>query len=362
MHTLIVGRHFDFSPDDRIDPGEHFVEDISGAQILQLCNGGKMNQLTDKKPFDETKDWNGKRILFMRVGGYGDLIMLTPIFREVKKRWPAAIVHVSTMHCYGQALKNLPFVDALVPYPLSAADGDSYDAWVFFENAIENNPRAHKVQMTELFAEIVGLSDIEDLRPEYRLTDEEKIWALIGFPRSNMRRLCVQVTASAACRVYPQAQLTQVVQTLLKNGWEVFLMGAPGEIGGNEVPGLRNLAGMRLTFRQSCAVINTADCVLAPDSALLHIAGALEVPAVGLYGPFPWELRTKHCPTTFALQGKGDCSPCFHHATKYAPFPEQCPSAKRGICQVLESIDPRTVVAKVEKMARTFKLEAAPTP
>lgn len=358
MHTLSVPCRFDFSPKDFVDVGDYFVEDVNGSQILQLCNGGKMNELRETKPFDETKDWNGKRILFMRVGGYGDLIMLTPVLREVRRRWPTATIHVSTMDCYSQVLKNLPFVDETIGYPVRTEVADSYDAWVFFENAIENNPRAQKVQMSELFAEITGLTGITDFKPEYQPTKEEITWALVGFPRNpGVRRVCVQCTASAKARVYPHAQLSQVLTTLVKNGWEVFLMGAEGEIGAQEVPGLRNLSGMKLTFRQSCAVINSADCVLAPDSALLHVGGALGIPAVGLYAPFPWELRTKHCPTTFALQGRGDCAPCFHHARKNFEFPPHCPSAKRGVCEVLERIDPRTVVAKIEKMAKTFSFD-----
>jgi ADP-heptose:LPS heptosyltransferase len=157
--------------------------------------------------------------------------------------------------------------------------------------------------------------------------------------------------------MYPSAKFTDLAKEMLKKGWEVFILGAVGEVPKTPpIPGLFNLTAENLntSFRRSCAVIATADAFVGNDSALLHVAGALEVPAVGLYGPFPWELRTKYAPKTFSLSGKGPCAPCFHHKNAMIgnEFPDNCPSADRGICQVLESIDVSRIIGKIEAIAK----------
>jgi ADP-heptose:LPS heptosyltransferase len=84
-------------------------------------------------------------------------------------------------------------------------------------------------------------------------------------------------------------------------------------------------------------------------SALVHVAGALGLPAVGLYGPFPWQLRTVHAPSIHGINGTCRCSPCFWH-DREALFPPDGPCATTGRCEALAGIEPRRIVAKLRKM------------
>ncbi len=310
-----------------------------------------------------------------RVGGFGDIILMTPLLRELKRRWPKCVLHFSCMNHYGVVLAGLDYIDACIGYPIPQALLATYDAWIFFENAIERNPRAEKMHMTDLFGEIAGFKGtvrdlsllgkgqpaIVDKKPDYKVSENEMIWVMEQYPRINSkRRVCVQISASGKCRVYPVQKMGEALAMLIKKGWEVMLLGAKGDVVGiKDTPDLRNLAAAGLTFRQSCAVINNSDAFIGSDSALLHIAGALGIPAVGLYGPFPADLRTRYCPTTVALSGKGSCAPCFHHhnPTLGNDFPDNCPSRSRGLCQVLEKIAPDDIVRNVERIAKKFELK-----
>src|SRR5206468_2701848 len=129
----------------------------------------------------------------------------------------------------------------------------------------------------------------------------------------------------------------QVIAEFLKEGWEVFLLGREGEFKTEPKPGLRCITD-GWSFRHRAALIETCDCVLAPDSSLAHVAGALGVPCVALYGPFPWQLRTAYAPTTVALTRKEgySCAPCHHHATPMKAFPDNCPTASKGFCGVMD--------------------------
>lgn len=364
MNVLTLEQRVEISPRDILEPGEYISSDMVSHQLLLMTGGGKMEALTGMRPWSKAPLESGaldeKRILFQRIGGFGDLILLTPVLREVKRRWPTCHVGVSCMSHYSVVLAGLPFVDEILPFPVLKSVADTYDAWVFYENAIEKNPLAEELHMTDLFARIAGIDKIENLLPEYRVKPTEAIWANEAYPRFNgTRRATVQVGTSGRCRRYPL--IGDVCAMLTNLGWEVMLLGVPGEVPelkGKRLPaGLVNLTESGLTFRQSCAVMNTSDCFIGSDSAILHVAGALAIPAVGLYGPFPYKLRTAYAPTTYSFQGVGKCAPCFHHelGTMRNPFPEHCPSKAKGLCEVLASIKPDGVVSKVLQIARTIE-------
>jgi ADP-heptose:LPS heptosyltransferase len=364
VHILTTETRVTLGPKDIIEPASYILDDVTAAHLLVLANGGQMWPLDKVRPFDETKDWNGKRILFMRGGGFGDLTLFTPVPREIKRRWPQCHVAVSTMSHYAPVLQGLPFIDSIEPYPVTLAAANTFDAWVWFENAVERNPRAKVLHMTDLFAEITGLKTgwkESDKRPAYLPTPREIGWAMEQYPRNlAMRRLCIHVGASAHCRKYHPDKLKEVVFNLMGKGWQIFLIGAPGEAETDpKVTMLRNLTAAGLTFRQSCAVVAGSDCLLGGDSAFVHIAGALDVPCVALYGPFPWKLRTAYSPSVTAISGVGSCAPCFHHVNSAIQnhWPEKGPCAKAGYCTVLADIKPDHIAATIERVARKFELK-----
>jgi ADP-heptose:LPS heptosyltransferase len=360
MHILTITETIKPRPNFVIPPGDYLAEDVNAAQLLLLADGGKMTPLHPEvlavqKKFDPAQDWNGKSILVVRTGGFGDLVLMTPVLRELKRRWPTLKINLSCFPDYAPVLENLPFVDALVQYPVPMMEANQYDAWVIMENAIEKNEEAKKTHMTDLFAERFGIDAKEkyDKHPEYRVTEREAIWAQEAYPRKKgIQRLCVQFAAQVENRTYPGQRMQSVVEHFHRKGWEVFVMGKPGELKMEENDTLRNLTAHGTTMRQSCAVLATADCVLGPDSALVHLAGALDVPTVALYGPFPAELRVAYSPSIQVLEGSGHCAPCFHHVRRGQSFPAHGPCFSKKYCTVLDSIPIKKVIDRVTMSAK----------
>ncbi len=371
MHILTIETRVELGQHDILEAGSYVVDDVSGAHLLVLANGGTMRplfepedggperQLPDLGPGAVSSD-RLDSVLFMRAGGFGDLILLTPVLREHKRRFPNCRIGVCTMKHYAVVLQGLDYVDEIVSYPPRIEEYHRFDEHVFFENAIERNPRARELHMTELFAELTGFNpgEVVDLKPDYRVSATEAIWASEELPRHRRLKRCViQPRTSGACRTYPQELLGEVAQGMIKAGYEVFLLGGKGEVvlpPKGMPPELLNLTDPGISFRKSCAVLNTADVFIGNDSALLHIAGALNVPGVGLYGPFPSRLRIRHSPGIVAIDGKGDCAPCFHHANAAIKnhFPASCPSREKGHCEVLATIKPARIVQKALEIAR----------
>lgn len=354
MHTLSLPRRVELGPKDIIEPGEWVLDDTNAAQLLVRANGGTMMPLGNVPGLYRDQDYNGKKILIMRAGGFGDLMLLAPVLREIKRRWPTCTLCVSTMGLYAPVLQGLEYVDEVVSYPVAVSFVEGCAACVFYEKTIEENPRAQEIHMTDVFAEVAGLDSVADKKPDYRLTARERAWASICYPRTpNTPRIGVQYGASAYARTFPPALTQQVLDPLYQKGWEIFFFGRKGEVQlQGQAERLKNLADADLTFRQSVAVLNTCDVVLAPDSAMVHASAALDVPCVALYGPFPWKLRTAYSPSVLALQGNGACSPCFHHAYLNNHFPKHGPCAKEHVCVVLAGIPVARITSKLEQHAR----------
>lgn len=371
MHILKLEGRVHLAPDNIVEPGTYICENLLAAQLLVMGGGGEMEPLKEsRKPLFLAPDADAEllvsraggsadtllpcaSILIGRTGGLGDLILLTPDIREIKRRWPTVRIAVACIRELGAGLENLPFVDEILPYPVSQEKANTYDGWIWLENAVEKGEDSRTLHSVDCVAKFIGL-DLPadcDKRQAYVVSAMERADIKEAYPRiPGVRRLCIQPKASAACRTYNKTG--QVIAEFLKKGWEVFLLGNAGEFKTEPKPGLRTITD-GWTFRHRAALVETADCLLAPDSSLLHVAGALGVPAVGLYGVFPWQLRTLYAPTTRALMRVEGfpCAPCHHHATPAKPFPEKCPTASKGYCGVMDAIPVEQIVKAVEEMA-----------
>jgi ADP-heptose:LPS heptosyltransferase len=78
-------------------------------------------------------------------------------------------------------------------------------------------------------------------------------------------------------------------------------------------PHVRNLVG-RLTLRQTASVLAAAGAVVANDSGLGHIAAAVGVPTVMLFGPTPDLALGRFPPNVMILRPDLACAPCWFSA------------------------------------------------
>lgn len=316
----------------------YVVEDPTLAHLLNVGVAGDIGWV-------ELQNGNGKRVLISRTGGFGDILFCTPLIRALQVR--GLDVSFSCVPAYRDALSG---VDAkFVPYPLTFEQMADYARVIWLEGVVEfaEDPSRHAV---DLIAEAAGEELTQGKHCSYRVSDEDAEWAREKYPKSG-KRVGIQLAASAKSRTYPRDLMMQVIQGLISKGIEVYLFGRPGEIQINTPhPLLKNIAAESESFARSCAVLATCDGVFAPDSALCHVAGALDIPTVAVYGPFPWQARTAYAPSIRALSGNLPCAPCFWHS-RGSEFPPAGPCFKTGRCEALGAIQPERVVRELCKAA-----------
>lgn len=347
MHILTLPTEIDMGTAGVFPAGQILMEDVNAAEMMLMWAGHGIS-MERYKPVNVIRAKGmpeEKTVLIAGTLGFGDAIMLTPVLRALKE--DGFMVFVSCPIHSRAALLNLPYIDGFENWPMKPEALNQYRR-VHFIEGFQHHPMAQTHHMTEVFAAQLGMVLLgEEYKTcDYAPTPEELEWARTTFPRyEGRKRIGIQVQASHRCRTYHGAQLRKVMDLLLKDGWELYMMGRPGEFGCQEIGHIHDASKHAPTFRQSAALLTTCDAFLGPDSGFLHVAGALGVPSVGLFSVFPWQLRTSQYPSVFAIQASGDCAPCFHGRNNLQPhFPPGGPCNVAGHCTVLASIEPERVV------------------
>lgn len=357
-------------------PGTYYADDANTGEALIMNLGRRAQHVPAAAP----PDWAPyagmlppEKILIVSPGGYGDIIMLTAVLHALHVQQPGVEIHVACLNLRRPLLRYLGFNVTLHPYPVPAAVWRSFadrdQPIVSLEGLIEGFPDIHPC---EAFARALNLRALTKPKPIIRLAQPELEEAHHRHPRlEGEKRLGLQVRASANCRSWPSHKLVTFAQVALADGWRVFLFGAPGEFidppqDKNRPPGMPrkivNLTGGKHPpdFRQSCAIMTTCDIIVAPDSALIHAAGALDLPAIALYGPFDYKVRTGIYPTVKNIQGHARCAPCNHHVRGGHEWPMDGPCQHTGACQAMEDIDPARVLKGVNAMLQLIGEQTLP--
>lgn len=338
-----------------LSEGCYIVERQNAGEILASYEGVELDTLHNKQyrvPFSgraAMPPTAGQVILIVRPGGFGDLLFCTPLLAAIKAQYPDNPIWFACIPKFAPALEHNPHVDQIIEYPVRAELWSQCSYHIWLERVLEEDAATQETHAIDIIAQKAGVDLTQGKEMRYFVSDEEREWAAVTYPKRDetLPRVGIQIEASAPCRSYSMQRLMIIASTLVNRGCDVFLFAAPGRIQNCH---WHYTAISDPSFRNACAVLATCDAVLAPDSALCHVAGALSIPTVALYGPFPWQIRTAYARSITALHGEAPCAPCFHHVnTKSGNWPknDQCTGPTTGTCAALDAIDPKRIAAKV---------------
>jgi heptosyltransferase-3 len=271
-------------------------------------------------------------LLVVIVARIGDTLLVTPMLRALKEASPRGTLTVLAHPKRVEVLKHLPFIDrlgtikpksawlrgrlggkrfaiafvfghdsSLVRYGqrLSArvvAFGDGAPATDAARCILVSRPRTpiHAVRERLMLAEAAGIT-ARNLRLTYVVTDAERQWAvhwlakafpaagpvvglqMVSFPTKAHRNWPAQSFGALAERIlarHPAASFVVLGDREARTGAAELSRRAPGKV--------RVVAG-ELSLRESAALIAELDLYVGVDTGPTHIAGALEVPMIGIY-------------------------------------------------------------------------------
>lgn len=226
------------------------------------------------------------KICVRRSGALGDVILLTPVIRELHRRRPDSKIFIATH--YPQVFDNSPWVTACIPS--HSADPYFFDEFIDLDGAYENTPSIHVI---EAYAQKTFSENIESRRLELFRQVSHKATAEYLLRGTNDDPYIVLHIRRHHWpnRNLPQEFWLSVVNGLLKN-WHGHLVQIGDENDGflEGHPRLINLTG-KTSLPVTTEILAGARCFLGVDTATLHMAACTDTPIVSVFTCVRHEFR-----------------------------------------------------------------------
>jgi len=154
---------------------------------------------------------------------------------------------------------------------------------------------------------------------------------------------------------WPERHYAEIAKRHLAQGGQVWLFGSQ-----NDVPACQTIVELAASngdgdsgdttdsnvvllagstsLEEAVALMSQADLALANDSGLMHVAAALNVPTVGLFGSTSPDYTPPLSERSAVIKSDADCSPCFKRDCPYGHYkcleemaPDRVWSALQGL-------------------------------
>lgn len=345
----------------RGQPGRNYI--FGRAQLIRLSQQPDFSRAVLKQSLLEPRLANfvarsgagGSVLVYNGSGGYGDQVMTWPFTLVLHNL--GYQVHVLVDPGNEDCWSNLPWIHSVNTLPMDMNVFALFQHHVMFEvvaNLDEHTPQHHPLD-SMLFK--VGINpqaidkNIKSVAPRFTPTEVESASKIIAGRKVGI----YQLTAAARARSLTPDESVSLLFRLAKEFPDITWFAIYDGIGHSVVfkdilvehpPNVVPFTSHSL--RVLWAMVDQACVSVGPDSMLMHIAGSLSKPAVGLWGPVSPETRVAYYRNHTALFPKSVChmAPCHSYTTS---FPRYCPSHNLPQCAVLSNISFDDVVESVRK-------------
>jgi ADP-heptose:LPS heptosyltransferase/SAM-dependent methyltransferase len=319
-------------------------------------------------------DWKPEKILVIRLGAYGDNLMITSALRGLRNKYPDATIHFIGSQPHNSILVNNPHINGIIIAPQQDIGHiiHDYDEVYDLYQHIEHNPESDWENAYDLAERRLDVVDyVDDHTPVFVPTDNEvqeakNLLTRFGFDPDKKLILIHAESSSMLRRMSIQTAL-KVSHHFIDKGYKILFAGhdhaTPNmeyidcvsckKTVAAELVGQVTTTTINCPFCQSVNTVTKTDknkdilflhqllgdvsprtiftmqkfveLVIAVDSAHSHIAAALDVPSVLLYGPFDPDLRARYYKKARKLFLPTDCGPCNQLSPNCVIYPKGPP-------------------------------------
>ena len=239
------------------------------------------------------------------IGGMGDAISLLPVLNSLRHQHVGLRIEVATTAGPAEVFNLAACVNKVVEYPLAVADWENYDHYLCLELIHETGQTPGR-PLPAIFAKALGIElthqDIELKLPRVAMAAAEpSAVPLVG----------IAVGEGLSLRSYPSSMLRELVNLLVRQGLGCVLLGHADPAWNIPVcpPIITDMRSRTPTVLDLAVWLRAVDVVVSHDSFIMHLAGALGRPAVGLFAPTSRSHATPYA-DTMPLAASAECSPC----------------------------------------------------
>ena len=341
---------------------------ISNQQYSQYINNPEQKSLIYRASLLESrlsnfhatcdeKEKDKPAVLFWTgAGGFGDQILAWPVAHLIHLM--GFKVHVMVDPGHLMCWWGFPWVRMIFQFPIYLEQVMLYKRHALFEvvtNADEHPDQLHPVDsmLTRLGLDPAAVdSELKTMRPAFTAGELARAQGQLGGKPLGI----YQLSATGKTRSFSPEQSALNLKALSQAFPDIFWLAVYDNTTDGAYRLKAELCGgdnVRPAFfqniRELWALASQASVVVSPDSMMVHVAGSMNVPCVGLWGTVDPKTRVKFYKNHIALWKSERCfaAPCFQH---YNSFPGYCPSKEQQCCNVLAGIAPEEIVNAVKTL------------
>lgn len=269
------------------------------------------------------EDLNNKSIITIRNGGIGDAMFQIPGLKELKNKYSNSKIAVAYNTHFNFIYEGLEFIDEINDLPLEYDIFDKYDYFVAYEGEMEGfraeTENAYDIHNSCLFVTpqenipeiIVDKSKESEIQKYYKFNKNDKI-VVIQYKASNHIRsvdynLWANLILNSPSNLHYifvgsksqyseiDAVIRQTLSIAKKNNKNI------------KIDSFEHFTKKPYGLKYAITLIDMSSLVIGGDSGLLHIAGALQRPLIGLYGAFPSRLRLSTYKNAIGINSNSSC-------------------------------------------------------
>jgi heptosyltransferase-2 len=359
-----------------------------------ICLLGKIRFLFKSKKKSE----NIKKILIIRSGSIGDVLMTTPLIRAIRKKYPKAKISYLVGEWSKEVLKDNKNIDQIITFKDEIVFKkkffeilklirqirskkfdicfvlDKHFLWTLFAFFCNIQFRIGFDRFGEGFANNLNIKydgtkyeldyylniakllnvNIKNKKMEMFLTEKDKKF-VYNFIKKNKLKNIIGIAAGGAenpgqrmfIKRWPKENYISLIDKLIDKH-NILLLGGKNDYQLNESikneilrknekikNKLINLAG-KTTIKQSVALIDKCKYFITHDSGPMHIATLTKTRLITLFGPTPAERFAPK--NAIVIKSKLDCCPCYDVYGGYKKCGKEC----------MESIEVKEVLKKIK--------------
>lgn len=367
-------------------------------------NGMKQRQFPPKEP---------KKILVIASQRIGDVLLATPVPRSIRNAYPNAkidiVVFQGTEGCISanndiddiivirqgaplwEQIKTIGTLFRKYDLAISTLAGDRpvFYSWIagkscmgLVENGLKNlwkrllldkyelfdNYETHTVMMNLSLLKYLGIKAIPEVTASWTTTDEAEVKQLLPFDIENQPYAVIHVYPMFSYKMWNLEGWIHVINWLNRSkGLEIVLTGGKSSDELDYIStlcqslpnGTMNVAG-KVNLSGVAYLLSKASVYVGLDTAVTHMAAALRIPTIALYGPTnpvkwgpmpndlcspgrsPYKRKgSQIVKNVFLLQGQGECVPCHE---------EGCDRSVKSLSKCLQDIPADEVIEAVKTM------------
>lgn len=277
--------------------------------------------------YDGTQELQGKHILIMMLNGWGDMILIQPALRALYRKSasggnpPRITIGCNWIHNF--PYPNVPYIHHVCPNIMTLKELCDFDILVNLVPA--NYQRTPQLSMRDIYLQIMKIEDeyggreAPVLQPDPRRIEKIKP-VLDGIrEKTGKKLLSVNWRSRFPHKNAPVALFFEIVHELSHDYQAVLLKDEQDsrimqeEIDESNMP-VMNLSSLIQDYHDTTAALSLMDALISVDTGIVHAAGAMRIPGVALFGPFPPGTHVADYSSIMAVQapyrGKNCQGPC----------------------------------------------------